>query len=192
MEKRLRRHGRFVNDLAGPDLTDLQYHCDDFKLMTEWRRQPELSYHEMRRIRRCLMEQKNFQIMENDLRECELNCLQRQSRIEMLGYAAEVERQMDPETRDADYTQCTLQTPIINNANVEDIRAPRPTATQFRYDLLDANDFPKRSSFKDASRWRFDENKQNEQKRRPLQPREPKVNGFFPGGVRTFGTYHFS
>lgn len=114
----------YIEDFAGPDLQDLRMHADEFNRACEWRIDPNLSYHEMRRRRRLLSEMRHVQLMEHDCRECWLRREQYRVGIEVLTVAATVEEVRDPEARDYTYNGVVppaptkpvgLQSSLVNN-----------------------------------------------------------------------------
>ena len=186
MEEKVLKKARFVNDFVGPSLDDLQEQTDHLQLMCDWRYERGLNYHEMRRRRRYLLATKNFQILENDIRECELKHFTRKTRVEMLGYAADVEKQLDPATRADEYRAPAFA--VSPQIDFSTTRTNNPTRTftfqaEAPQSVLKKPPLQERQTTRD---WGFTaQNKERvalaPAKRQPLRSLDvtPKV-GFFP------------
>jgi hypothetical protein len=137
------RHTSLVESWAGPALADLKAFSEDMAQMKEWRREPDLTYHDIRSRRRHLSEQRNLHLMEMDLQEFRLGIEQRNVRIRALAHAAEIERQLDPETRKLilDYTTENIYAQSTNRWNPNPSGFAAAAATRF-------NEYPRSTQSK--------------------------------------------
>ena len=190
-EEKVLKKARFVADFVGPSLEGLQGHTDNVQAMCDWRYENGLNYHEMRRRRRFLMTSKNLQILENDLHEFELKYFSRKTRVQLLGYAADVEKQMDPATRG----EVSNATPFLqfdtSLTEQNTMRNTFPTTFTYQTESGSAN-APRKSLLQEKSKtrmWSF--GAQNEQapqlapppvKRQALRTLDqtPRASSFFP------------
>ena len=102
------KRNRLIEQFAGPSLEKIEEHTDNIARMCKWRTEYDLNWNEMRRRRRILLETRNIQLIESDVAEFALTWEQHKTRLDVLAHAAEVERRMDPETRDAGYVSRKL------------------------------------------------------------------------------------
>lgn len=96
-----RENGISITDYyQGPSMPELTSYSDDMSGALQWRRSKKASYLKLTQRRRYLYEQRNDHLIQLDLQDAALIAERKKSQIMCLAYAAQIEKQLDPSTRD--------------------------------------------------------------------------------------------
>lgn len=89
-----------TDKFTGPDIAELSSYADDIGSALQWRRSRSANCMKLVQRRRYLYEQRNDHLMQLDLQDAALIAERRRAQALCLAYAARIEMQLDPATRD--------------------------------------------------------------------------------------------
>ncbi|KAH0790412.1 hypothetical protein GPJ56_005708 [Histomonas meleagridis] len=89
----------------GPSLNELASFSDDISSALQWRRSQSANYIKLLQRRRYLEEQRNDHLIQLDLQDAALLIERKRAQAECLAYAAQIEKRIDPATREMKFDQ---------------------------------------------------------------------------------------